>query len=86
MPRDAFDRDWPLERYRDYLRLLVRVGLDGRLRALTESSDVVQQTLMRAHERNGQFRGSGEVELLAWLRAILARQVADLARRAGQPR
>src|SRR5262245_60601652 len=86
MPRDAFDRDWPLEHYRDYLHLLSRVGLDRRLRALADSSDVVQQTLLRAHERIGQFRGSSEVELLAWLRTILSRQLADVARRAGQPR
>ena len=84
MPRDAADPDWPLEHYRDYLHLLSRVGLDARLRALADSSDVVQQTLLRAHERIGQFRGSGEAEFLAWLRAILARQLADLARRAGQ--
>jgi RNA polymerase sigma-70 factor (ECF subfamily) len=84
MARNAVDRGWPLERYRDYLHLLSRVGLEGRLRALAESSDVVQQTLMRAHERIGQFRGASERELLAWLRAILASQLADLARRARQ--
>ena len=83
MLRDAFDRDWPLDRYRDYLHLLSRVGLDARLRALADPSDVVQQVLLRAHERIGQFRGAGEAELMAWLRAILARQLADLARRAG---
>jgi RNA polymerase sigma-70 factor, ECF subfamily len=85
MPCDASNRDWPLERYQDYLQLLSRVMLDARLRALADSSDVVQQTLLRAHERIGQFRGSCEAELLAWLRAILARQLADLARRSGQP-
>jgi RNA polymerase sigma-70 factor (ECF subfamily) len=84
MPRDASNRDWPLDRYRDYLHLLSRVGLDARLRALDDSSDVVQQTLLRAHERIGQFRGDSEAELLAWLRAILARHLIDLARRAGQ--
>jgi RNA polymerase sigma-70 factor (ECF subfamily) len=84
MPHDASDRDWPLEQYRSYLHLLSRIGLDARLRALAESSDVVQQTLLRAHERIGQFRGASEPELLAWLRAILARQLTDLARRAGQ--
>ena len=73
------------ERYRDYLRLLSRVGLDPRLRAPADSSDVVQQTLLRAHERIGQFQGTSEGQFLAWLRAILARRLADLARRAGQP-
>src|SRR3954471_2730346 len=84
MPRDISEGDWPLEHYRDYLHLLSRVAVDARLRALADSSDVVQQTLLRAQERIGQFRGSSEAELLAWLRAILARQLADLGRRAGQ--
>jgi RNA polymerase sigma-70 factor (ECF subfamily) len=85
MPCDASGRDWSLEHYRDYLHLLSRVGFGARLRALADSSDVVQQTLLRAHERIDQFRGTSEVEFLAWLRSILARQLADLARRAGQP-
>jgi RNA polymerase sigma-70 factor (ECF subfamily) len=85
MFRDASGREWPLERYHDYLHLLSRVGLNPRLRTLADSTDVVQQTLLRAHERIAQFRGSEEAELLAWLRAILVRQLADLARRAGQP-
>jgi RNA polymerase sigma-70 factor (ECF subfamily) len=85
MPCDASGRAWPLEHYRDYLRLLSRVGFDARLRALADSSDVVQQTLLRAHERIVQFRGASEAEFLAWLRTILVRQLADLARRAGQP-
>jgi RNA polymerase sigma-70 factor (ECF subfamily) len=84
MPPDVPDQDWHPERYRDYLDLLSRVGLDARLRALADSSDVVQKTLLRAHERIGQFRGTSEAEFLAWLRAILARQLADLARRAGR--
>jgi hypothetical protein len=86
MPSESCDRDWPLEHYRDYLHLLSPIGLGARLRALDDSSDVVQQTLMKAQERIGQFRGTGEAEFLAWLRAILARQLADLARRSGQPR
>jgi RNA polymerase sigma-70 factor (ECF subfamily) len=85
MTRDAREREWPLERYRDYLHLLSRIGFDARLRALAESSDVVQQTLLRAHERIGQFQGTSEAELRAWLRTILTRQMTDLARRAGQP-
>jgi RNA polymerase sigma-70 factor (ECF subfamily) len=85
MSRDGFDQKWPLEHYRDYLYMLARIALDARLRGQAESSDVVQQTLLRAHERIEQFRGTSEAELRAWLRAILARQMADLARRAGQP-
>ena len=84
MSRDVSDRDWPLEHYPT-----ICTCFSGRVEraacALADSNDVVQQTLLRAHERIGQFRGSGEAEFLAWLRAILVRQLADLARRAGQP-
>jgi RNA polymerase sigma-70 factor (ECF subfamily) len=70
-----------LERYRDYLRLLARVGLDPRLRGKLDPSDIVQETLLRAHERRDQFRGQTDVERVAWLRQILATQLIDAIRR-----
>lgn len=77
------DRDSPrpLEQYRDYLRLLARVQLDHRLRGELDPSDVVQQTMLKAHENLGGFRGSTDAELRGWLRAILAQQLALMARR-----
>jgi RNA polymerase sigma-70 factor (ECF subfamily) len=75
--------EYSLERYRDYLRLLARFHIDPRLKGKLDASDVVQQTLLRAHEKKGQFRGRSEAELVGWLRKILANSLAEAARRFG---
>ena len=71
----------PIEDHRDYLLLLVRLQLGSRLGAKLDASDVVQQAILHAHERRGQFRGRTEGEWLAWLRAILANALATALRR-----
>jgi hypothetical protein len=40
------------------------------------ASDIVQQTLLQAHEHRDQFRGASEAELVGWLRTILANILA----------
>src|SRR6266542_2633528 len=72
-----------LARWRQYLALLARLHLDARLRSKLDPSDVVQQTLLRAHEKLHQFRGDGDTELRGWLRQILANTLAEAARRFG---
>lgn len=70
-----------LEKFRSYLDLLVRRRLDGRLQGKLDTSGVVQQTLLEAHQGFSDFRGSSEGELAAWLRKILIRNLTDEARK-----
>jgi RNA polymerase sigma-70 factor, ECF subfamily len=71
---------WRLERFADYLRLLVRLQIDGRLQAKLDASDIVQTTLLKAHQNLHQFRGASEAELVGWLRTILANSLAGALR------
>jgi RNA polymerase sigma-70 factor (ECF subfamily) len=80
----AFQEDRALERHRAYLYLLARSHLGPRYQAKFDASDIVQQTLLDAHCKQDQFRGSSEAERMAWLRQILAHNLADAVR--GQER
>ncbi len=73
-----------LERFREYLRLLARLQLGEAWRGQLDASDVVQQTLLEAHRQWAGFRGEGEAARLAWLRQILAHNLADTIRGLGR--
>jgi RNA polymerase sigma-70 factor (ECF subfamily) len=70
-----------LSQYRNYARLLARTLIGTTLRLRLDPSDLVQETFLEAHRDFPRFAGSTERELLAWLRRILARNLADQARR-----
>jgi RNA polymerase sigma-70 factor, ECF subfamily len=65
-----------LQQYRNYLVVLASMQIEKRLQPRVSPSDVVQETMLRAHKHFGQFRGTTEQELLAWLRQILVNSLA----------
>jgi RNA polymerase sigma-70 factor (ECF subfamily) len=73
-----------VERFRDYLLVLARLQLGGQARGKVEASDVVQQTLLDAHRQRAQFRGGTAAEMAAWLRRMLACNLADALRALGR--
>jgi len=68
-------------RCRNYLGVVARAQVESWLRAKADASDIVQETLLQAHRDFAHFRGATEAEWLAWLRQILAHNVADFVRR-----
>jgi RNA polymerase sigma-70 factor, ECF subfamily len=69
-----------LTQYHNYMRLMVRALAGTTLKLRVDASDLVQEACLEAHRDFPQFEGSSEAELLAWLRRILARNLADSAR------
>jgi RNA polymerase sigma-70 factor (ECF subfamily) len=79
LPGGDVRTQWLLK-YEAWLRLLARNEIDSRFAGKFDASDAVQQTLMEAWKGWENFRGSEEPQRLAWLRQILAHQLAHLAR------
>jgi RNA polymerase sigma-70 factor, ECF subfamily len=69
---------WHPEKYRDFLKLMARrLCRDRRLKRRFDTSDLVQQTQMKACEKIHQFKGQDEPQFLRWLQAILVNIARD---------
>ena len=62
--------------YRSQLLQIAVAKFDDRIRARVSPSDIVQETLLEAFRDFHSFRGGVEREFLAWLRRILANNLA----------
>lgn len=70
-----------LEDYREYLRLLAQLQIDQRLQGKIDLSGVVQQTMLEAHQALPKCGPHGTDHMAAWLRRILANNLADEIRK-----
>lgn len=68
---------------RAYVSVIARSHVESWIQAKVDSSDLVQQTLMEAHQGFATFGGSTACELLAWLKRILRNNATDYVRRFG---
>ncbi len=65
-----------LQKYTEYLLLLAKIHLPVKLQAKLDPADLVQQSLLYAHQHWDQFRGNSEPERLCWLKTILLNTLA----------
>lgn len=80
----AYDGDvWEknLERFRVILRFVAARGLNPRYWRRVDPSDMVQKTMLEAHAKRADYRGSSDGELEGWLKSILQFRILDEIRR-----
>jgi RNA polymerase sigma-70 factor, ECF subfamily len=70
-----------IESLHSYLLLVARRELGRDLRSKASPSDLVQETLLKAHRDLVSFRGHNELELKAWLCGIMANCILQVRRR-----
>lgn len=56
-----------LERYRNYVGLLVRLQVGRRLRTKVDIEDLLQEIWLEIHRKITLFRGGSEREFLTWV-------------------
>ncbi|MGI9328644.1 MAG: sigma-70 family RNA polymerase sigma factor [Pseudomonadales bacterium] len=81
MSSDSENVEPTLENYREYLQLLAQLNLDKQLQGKIDLSGVVQQTMLEAYQALPRYQKQGTDQLAAWLRQILANNLADEVRK-----
>lgn len=63
---------------RSFVAVVARVQLHRRLRTKVDPSDLVQQSMLEAHDGFADFQGSSPQDWLAWLKQIVQHNAIDL--------
>jgi RNA polymerase sigma-70 factor (ECF subfamily) len=68
------------DRYRERLKRMVRLRLDGRLRGRLDPSDVLQEAFIDFARRAGDWAANPEVSFFLWLRTLTGQRLQMLHR------
>jgi RNA polymerase sigma-70 factor (ECF subfamily) len=66
-----------LERYRNYMALLVRIQVGRRLSRKVDAEDLLQEIGLEIHRKLPMFRGNSEKEFLTWVRRMIGSILAN---------
>src|SRR5262245_45251554 len=78
---DALARARLLEAHQERLRRMIAARLDRRLAARLDPSDVLQETLLRAHQEMSDYLRRRPLPFYPWLRQLAWERLADHYRR-----
>jgi RNA polymerase sigma-70 factor, ECF subfamily len=70
-----------LQRHRDSLRRLIHLRMDPAVRQRLDASDIVQEVLIEANRRIGDYLADPKMPFHLWLRAMAKDHVIDAHRR-----
>ena len=68
-------------RLQNYLLFVVSGSLNVKLQSKMSASDIVQQSMLEAHQSINRFNGSSKAEIRGWLRRIVWSNLVDSTRR-----
>ena len=68
-------------RYRSYLEFVGGQEINADVQRKLGTSDIVQETMLQAHQSIGSFTGTTEPQFRHWIRQILMHEIVDACRR-----
>jgi RNA polymerase sigma-70 factor, ECF subfamily len=69
-----------LERYHNYISVLIRIQVGRRLSRKVDAEDLFQEIGLEVHRKIAMFRGASEREFLTWVRRIIGSILANQVR------